>query len=158
MAVCHRYVIKEDDAIKILNDGFLKIFKDIHHYSPASVDVISSFKGCLRKIMVYTAINHLRKNYNDEIFTETDTVTFQVPAISKVALEWISYEDIIHVLQHLPTAYRIVFNLFVIDGFTHKEIAVQLGISIGTVKSNLSKAMKQLHEVLSGKGSNSKNH
>ncbi|MEK7224704.1 MAG: sigma factor, partial [Bacteroidota bacterium] len=62
MAICDRYTSKQEDAVEILNDGFLKIFKEIHHYQPAYADVISSFKGWLRKIMVYTAIDHFRKN------------------------------------------------------------------------------------------------
>ena len=148
MAVCDRYISKEEDAVEILNDGFLKIFKEIHHYSPAYADVVSSFKGWLRKIMVYTAIDHFRKNHKHHLVTEIDSVIYQVPSFSEDALDRISYEEIIQAVQELSPGYRTVFNLFVIDGFTHEEISIQLGISTGTSKSNLSKARKQLQKIL----------
>lgn len=148
MAVCDRYVKSQDDAVEILNDGFLKIFKEIHHYAPAYADVVSSFKGWLRKIMVYTAIDHFRKHYKHQMVTELDTVVFQVPSVTESAIDQLSYEEIIHSIQKLSPAYRTVFNLFVIDGLSHDEIANKLGTSTGTSKSNLSKARKQLQKIL----------
>lgn len=148
MAVCDRYVNKQEDAVEILNDGFLKIFKEVHHFSPAYDDVVSSFKGWLRKIMVYTAIDHFRKNQKHHVISEMDEGLFQLPSITEDALDHISYEEIIQAVQELSPGYRTVFNLFVIDGFTHDEISMQLGISTGTSKSNLSKAKKQLQKIL----------
>jgi len=148
MAVCDRYTNSQDDAVEILNDGFLKIFKEIHRYKPAYTDVVSSFKGWLRKIMVYTAIDHFRKNYKHQFTTELDNGVIQVSSVGEDALDRISYEEIIRSIQDLTPGYRAVFNLFVIEGFSHEEISDQLGISIGTSKSNLAKARRQLQKIL----------
>jgi RNA polymerase sigma factor (sigma-70 family) len=148
MAICDRYTNNQDDAVEILNDGFLKIFKEIHHYKPAYADVVSSFKGWLRKIMVYTAIDNFRKNHKHRLVTQLDNVVYQVATISDDAIDKLSYEEIIRAVQELSPGYRTVFNLFVIEGMSHEEVANQLGVSIGTSKSNLSKARKQLQKIL----------
>ena len=148
MAVCDRYTKNQDDAVEILNDGFLKIFKEIHRYKPAYSDVVSSFKGWLRKIMVYTAIDHFRKNHKHQFTTDLNNGIVQVASGGEDALDRISYEEIIRSIQDLTPGYRTVFNLFIIEGFTHEEISEQLGISIGTSKSNLAKARRQLQKIL----------
>lgn len=148
MAICDRYANKQDDALEILNDGFLKIFKEIHHYKPAYADVINSFKGWLRKIMVYTAIDYFRKNQKHQVITQLDTVVYHIPASYEDALDKLSYDEIIRAVQELSPGYRTVFNLFVIEGHSHDEIAVMLGISPGTSKSNLSKARMRLQQIL----------
>lgn len=148
MAICDRYTSKQDDALEILNDGFLKVFREIHHYKPAYADVVSSFKGWLRKIMVYTAIDHFRKNHKHQLVTQLDSVVYQVATIAEDAIDKLSYEEIIRAVQELSPGYRTVFNLFVIEGLSHDEISRQLGISVGTSKSNLSKARKQLQKIL----------
>lgn len=148
MAICDRYTSNQEDAVEILNDGFLKIFKEIHHYHPAYSDVVSSFKGWLRKIMVYTAIDHFRKNQKHKVLTELDNVVFQVASPNDDVIDKLSHEEIIRSVQELSPGYRTVFNLFVIDGLSHEEIANQLGISTGTSKSNLSKARRQLQKIL----------
>lgn len=148
MAVCDRYTNNQDDAIEILNDGFLKVFKEIYRYKPAYTDVVSSFKGWLRKIMVYTAIDHFRKNHKHQFTTDLDNGVIQVASHAEDALDRISYEEIIRSIQDLTPGYRTVFNLFIIEGFTHEEISEKLGISIGTSKSNLAKARRQLQKIL----------
>jgi RNA polymerase sigma factor (sigma-70 family) len=148
MAVCDRYTNNQDDAIEILNDGFLKVFKEIYRYKPAYTDVVSSFKGWLRKIMVYTAIDHFRKNHKHQFTTDLDNGVVQVASHAEDALDRISYEEIIRSIQDLTPGYRTVFNLFIIEGFTHEEISDKLGISIGTSKSNLAKARRQLQKIL----------
>ncbi len=148
MAICDRYTNNQEDAIEILNDGFLKVFREIHHYKPAYADVVSSFKGWLRKIMVYTAIDHFRKNHKHQMVTDLDNVVYQVTANEEDAVDKLSYEEIIRAIQDLSPAYRTVFNLFVIEGLSHDEIARKLDISTGTSKSNLSKARKQLQKIL----------
>ncbi len=148
MAICDRYTNKQDDALEILNDGFLKVFREIHHYQPAYADVVSSFKGWLRKIMVYTAIDHFRKNQKHQVVTQLDNVVYQVATVHEDAVDKLSYEEIIRAVQELSPGYRTVFNLFVIEGLSHEEISNQLGISTGTSKSNLSKARRQLQKIL----------
>jgi RNA polymerase sigma-70 factor (ECF subfamily) len=148
MAICDRYANRQEDAVEILNDGFLKVFREIHHYQPAYADVVSSFKGWVRKIMVYTAIDHFRKNQKHQRVTELDSVVYQVEVVAEDAVDKLSYEEIIRSIQELSPGYRTVFNLFVIEGLSHDEISAQLGISTGTSKSNLSKARKQLQKIL----------
>ena len=148
MAICDRYTGSQEDAVEILNDGFLKVFREVHHYSPAYADVIGSFKGWLRKIMVYTAIDHFRKRQKHQVVTQLDNVVYEMSSIQEDALEKISYEEIIRAVQLLSPGYRAVFNLFVIEGWSHEEIGEKLGISSGTSKSNLSKARRQLQKIL----------
>ncbi len=148
MAICDRYASTQEDAVEILNDGFLKIFREIHHYRPAYADVVSSFKGWLRKIMVYTAIDHFRKNHKHRMVTQLDSVVFHVVNVSEDAIDKLSYDEIIRSIQELSPGYRTVLNLFIIEGLSHDEIAQKLGISVGTSKSNLSKARRQLQKLL----------
>ena len=148
MAICDRYTKRKEDSIEIFNDGFLKIFKEIHRYKPSYADELNSFKGWLRKIMIYTAIDHCRK-YNKHYFTaEIDTSLNYYPVDEENAFDMISYDEIIRAIRELSPAYRTVLNLFIIDGFSHEEISNQLGISVGTSKSNLSKARQQLQKIL----------
>lgn len=148
MAICDRYTNKQEDAVEILNDGFLKVFKDIHNFKPAYADIVSSFKGWIRKIMIYTAIDHFRKHHKHQLVSKLDDVTYQLPPVYDDAVDKLSYEEIIRAVQELSPAYRTVFNLFVIEGLSHEEIAEHLGISTGTSKSNLFKARLQLQKIL----------
>ncbi len=148
MSICDRYTNNQQDGLEILNDGFLKIFKEIYHYKPAYTDEVSSFKGWLRKIMIYTAIDHFRKQQKHNVVGELDTTMLHLPAHVETATDKISYDEIIRFIQTMTPVYRTVLNLFIIEGFSHEEIANQLGISIGTSKSNLAKARKQLQKIL----------
>lgn len=148
MAICDRYTNNEEDAIEILNDGFLKVFNEIYRFQPAYTDVISSFKGWLRKIMVYTSIDHFRKYHKHKMVTDLENVVYQITSEDEDAVDKLSYDEIIRAIQGLTPAYRTIFNLFVIEGLSHDEIAQKLEISTGTSKSNLSKARKQLQKIL----------
>ncbi len=148
MAICESHTNNHEDAVEILNDGFLKIFKEIHHYKPAYADVVSSFKGWLRKIMVCTAIDHFRKYRKHQMVTDLDIAGHQLPSVNENAVEKLSHKEIIRAIRHLSPSYQAVLNLFVIVGLKHEEIAEKLDISVGTSKSNLSKARKQLKEIL----------
>lgn len=148
MAICDCYANNEDDAVEILNDGFLKIFREIHRYSPAYANEINSFKGWLRKIMVCTAIDHFRKYKKHRLVGELDVAVLQLSVHEADGLDKISYDEIIGFIQKLSPAYRTVLSLFIIEGYSHEEIADQLGISVGTSKSNLAKARKQLQKIL----------
>jgi len=147
MAICDRYTRQKEDAIEIFNDGFLKIFKEIHRYKPSYADEVNSFKGWLRKIMIYTAIDHNRKYYKHGFNAELDAAAIYLP-VDEDALDMISHDEIIRAMRELSPAYRTVVNMFIIDGFSHEEISDQLGIAIGTSKSNLSKGRHQLQKIL----------
>lgn len=148
MSICHRYTNHEEDATEILNDGFLKVFVEMYRFKPAYADTVSSFKGWLRKIMIYTAIDHFRKNQKHQMVAELNESYLHVPAGREDAIDKISYNEILGAIRFLTPGYRTVLNLFIIEGFSHEEISKELGISIGTSKSNLAKARKQLQKIL----------
>ncbi len=148
MSVCLRYTNRKEDAVEIYNDSFLKIFKEIYHFKPSYANELNSFKGWIRKIIIYTAIDHCRKNHKHSFTADFETSVIYLPQNQENALDRISYEEIISAIQQLSPAYRTVLNLFIIDGFTHEEIAKQLEISVGTSKSNLFKARQQLQQIL----------
>ena len=148
MSICHRYTSHEEDATEILNDGFLKVFVEIYRFKPAYTDTVNSFKGWIRKIMIYTAIDHFRKNVKHRMTTELNETYMHLPDGDEDALSKISHEEIINAIKFLTPGYRTVLNLFIIEGFSHDEIAKELGISVGTSKSNLAKARKQLQKIL----------
>ncbi len=148
MSICHRYTTNEEDAIEILNDGFLKIFGEIYRFKPAYTDIISSFKGWIGKIMVYTAIDHFRKNQKHKIVGEFNETYMHLPDIAEDPLDKISHDEIIAAVQQLTPGYRTVLNLFIVEGFSHEEISKALDISVGTSKSNLAKARKQLQKII----------
>lgn len=146
MTICERCTNNNEDAVEIFNEGFLKIFKEIHHYKPAYTDVLSSFEGWLRKI--YTTIDHFRKNRKHQRVTHLDTVEYQLASVSEDAVQKLAHKEIIQAMRILSPAYRTVLNLFVVCGLRHEEIAEKLEISVGGSKSNLSKAKKQLQKIL----------
>jgi RNA polymerase sigma factor (sigma-70 family) len=148
MAVCVRYAKNWDEAKDILNEGFMKVFTSLRNFGNTG-----SFEGWIRRIIVNTAIDHLRKNRHEYLIV--NTVYADQAGISKVdevdeedIFRNIRQEDIIKAIQELSPAYRTVFNLFVMEEFTHKEIAEKLDISEGTSKSNLSKAKFNLKKNL----------
>ena len=148
MSVCLRYTNRHEDAVEIYNDSFLKIFKEIYHYKPLYADEVNSFKGWIRKIMIYNAINHTRKNNKHSFTADFETSVIYMTDNEENVLDRMSYEEIIAAIRQLSPAYRAVLNLYIIDGFTHEEIAKQLDIAVGTSKSNLFKARQQLQQIL----------
>lgn len=148
ISICSRYTINHLDATEILNDGFLKVFKRINQFKPAYEDVMNSFKGWLRKIMVNTAIDYNRKYYKYESFVPFSANEMELKTMEESALDKISYNEIIKAIRNLTPAYRTILNLYIIEGYTHQEIAEKLGIAEGTSKSNLSKAKVQLQKLL----------
>lgn len=147
MSICERYTNASEDAEEIMNDAFLKIFREIHNFKPAYTDSLASFKGWVRKIMIYTAIDHFRKDKKHAVVGNLETAVIYMPVSGGDALDKLSCDEVVAMIKRLSPAYRTVLNLFVIDGFSHEEIATQLDISVGTSKSNLSKARKQLQGI-----------
>jgi RNA polymerase sigma-70 factor (ECF subfamily) len=148
MSICSIYTTNHEDSIEIINDGFLKIFKEIYRYQPAYADHVLSFKGWLRKIMLYTGIDHFRKNHKHRFAKELDTEATRISAAGEDALDRLSHKEIVRSMQKLTPGYRVIFNLFIIENFSHEEISKRLGISIGTSKSNLARGRKQLQKIL----------
>ena len=148
MTICNRYAGSEEDALEILNDAFLKVFKEIGNFKPAYQDVSNSFKGWIRKIVIYTSIDHYRKNLKYRLRTELNENVISLSSFSAGAIEKISHEEIIIAIQKLSPAYRAVINLFIIEGYSHEEISRMLDISVGTSKSNLWKARQHLQKII----------
>lgn len=148
LTISASYTDNYDDSVEILNDGFLKVFKEINRYKPSYADVVSSFKGWVRRIMICTAIDHFRKNRKHRLTKELDNDVNEVAVVNADALDKVSFEEILRSIQKLTPGYRVIFNLFVLEGFTHEEIAEHLGISIGASKSNLARGRRQLQKLL----------
>ena len=141
MSVGIRYVKNEDEAIHILNDSFMKVFTRISKF-----DSKYDFKPWFRKIVVNTAIDYMKKQKQLQMksqIEDANNVSSREDILSRIG-----YKDLITLVQSLSTAYRTVFNMYVIDGFKHNEIAKILNISVGTSKSNLSKARAQLRDMV----------
>lgn len=134
MSVCLRYTKNRDEATEVLNEGFLKVFTKLRLYDPDK-----SLKSWIRRIMINTAIDYYRANKGHKESSEQLENALLV-STRESAISNLSYNEIICEIQQLTPAYRSVFNLYVIDGFNHEEIAGKLDISVGTSKSNLSRA------------------
>lgn len=144
MSICIRYVNNESEAILVLNDGFLKVFRNIKKY-----DIAQPFKPWFRKIVVNTAINYIKsqKKYKMEIdIEEAKNVSTREDILSQI-----NYKELMELIQTLTTGYRTVFNMYVIDGYKHHEISEKLGITVSTSKSNLSRARVKLQELINNK-------
>lgn len=142
MSICLPYTKNREEALEVLNDGFLKAFRKIDKFDPDY-----SFKPWLRRILINASIDYYRKYHKTEK-NDLTTISFSTGSTHNLALENLAYEDLIMVMQKLSPSYRLVFNLFVIEGLTHKAIAEKLNISVGTSKSNLVKARLQIQGVL----------
>lgn len=143
MNVCRRYANDLGEAKSLVNEGMFKVFKQLDRYS-----MELSFGGWLRRIMVNTAIDYYRK---EKIFQERFKCiqSEDYPnAFQEDVLDSISAEELLALVQDLPPAYRIVFSLYAVEEYTHKEIADYLGISEGTSKSNYAKARTKLQKAL----------
>jgi RNA polymerase sigma-70 factor (ECF subfamily) len=141
MSVCLRYCDFEDEAIEVANDGFLKVFLNIQRYDPNM-----PFKPWFRRILINTALNHIKKKQKLKISTLMDT-EYNIPDTEEI-LARLGFQELMALVRSLSTAYRTVFNLYVLDGFSHEEISQELGISVGTSKSNLSKARERLRQII----------
>lgn len=147
-SVCMRYVHTDDDAMEIVNDGFLKIFRELASFKPRYEAVEVSLKGWVKRIMVNTAIDHFRKNHRYQMNVSIDNTKFHWADEAETILDKMSYQEIIQLVQQLSPVYRTVFNLYAIEGFKHEEIAKRLNISVGTSKSNLAKAKMNIQKMI----------
>ncbi len=143
-----RYCNSKDDAMEVVNDGLVKVFRELPVFKPRYDNYEVSLKGWMKSILVNTAIDHFRKNKNKYYTTDIEESHFVVETSDDTAIDKLSYKEIMELVQRLSPGYRTIFNLFVIDGFKHEEIASQLNISVGTSKSNLSKAKANIQRML----------
>jgi RNA polymerase sigma factor (sigma-70 family) len=142
LGMCIRYAKDRLEAEDILQDGFLKIFGRISQYSG-----LGSFEGWMKRIIVNTAITNYRQNlkhYYKQHIDEVNETDFE----SSVSDIEYSLEELLKVIKDLPPGYKMVFNMFAIEGFQHKEIAEMMGIDVTTSKSQYSRARKLLRQKL----------
>jgi RNA polymerase sigma factor (sigma-70 family) len=147
-SVCMRYCTQEEDVVEVVNDGFLKVFRSLSTFNAPNANPEASLKGWMKRIMINTAIDHLRKNKHRFLVAEMAESHFDTAETSESSIDSMTYKEIMAVIQRLSPVYRIVFNLYVLDGFKHEEIAKQLHISVGASKSNLAKARSNLKKML----------
>jgi len=144
--VCRRYVKTNEDAEEVLLDGFYKFFKKLNNFQFKGE---AALYGWLKKIMINECLMLLRKKNVLVIVTETEASDC---TLEEDAFAHLSAKEIFNLIIQLPVGYRTVFNLYVIDGMEHKEIAALMGISEGTSKSQLSKAKLLLQKKISQNG------
>lgn len=142
MGICLRYANNRDEAAEVMNQGFYKVFTRIDTY-----DRSRPFKAWLGRIMMNVSIDYYRANlkmaYTEDLDKAENICDDDMPD------KKLNYEDLLAIIQRLPNAYRTVFNLFAIEGYSHDEIGELLGISTGTSKSNLHKARQKLKMMIS---------
>lgn len=141
LVVCLRYAHSTLEAEDILQNGFVKVFTKHHLY-----DGTGSLEGWIKRIMVNTAVETYRKN--KVTFSDISLEESTLPVASDLSADKTSYKDLLALITQLPTGYRTVFNLYAIEGYSHKEIADMLLISEGNSKSQLSRARQWLQHKL----------
>ena len=146
MGVCLRYSRDEDEAKDVLQLGFIKVFEKLNLYKQEG-----SLEGWIRKVVINTALDNIRKNKKENNNIEIDKVDYQLSNEDLNGYEAMKVKDLLNVIQAMPVGFRTVFNLYAIEGYSHKEIADQLEISVNTSKSQYSRARVYLQNLLSKK-------
>ncbi|RYY56212.1 MAG: sigma-70 family RNA polymerase sigma factor [Chitinophagaceae bacterium] len=139
--VCLRYAGNAEEAEDILQEGFIKVYKKLGSFRSEG-----SFEGWVRRIFVNTAIEHFRRKKYLQPVTEKEESTLEGNYLS--VLDDLAERDILELVRQLSPGYRTVFNMYVVEGYTHKEIGEIMGISEGTSKSQLSRAKVILQEMV----------
>jgi len=144
-SLCLRYMGDGDRAADVLQDGFVTLFSKLDSYSGEG-----SFEGWARKIFVNTALMSLRKS---DVLRDSEDIdaAFEISEAGVTAIQSIGYKELTGMIGELPTGFRTVFNLYVVEGYSHKEIAEMLGISENTSRSQLQRARVMLQNKLMGK-------
>jgi len=139
--VCLRYARHEHEAQDMLQDGFIRVFDNISSFKSNG-----SFEGWIRRIIVNTSLNHCRKSSfkHEQIGIEE----YQDKVVSSNAISRLSEKELLQLIQKLPSGYRMVFNLYVIEGYSHKEIGEMLDITESTSRSQLAKSRKWMQNEL----------
>ncbi len=140
MSVCLRYSNSREDAVEVLNDSFLKIYNNISKF-----DTKKSFKSWIRIIIINTAIDYSRKNIKLYKMVSIDDVDYEI--YENQIIENLDFEDILKLLNQLPSKYRLIFNLHEIEGYKHSEIAQKMEIPESSSRTYLTRARKLLKKL-----------
>ncbi len=141
-AVCMRYSSSPEAAQDMLQDGFVKIFEKLVSYKGEG-----SFEGWMRRVIVNTCLDEIRRNKKHLNNVDIDDVSYSLTHNDSV-LDTLAADDLLKILNSLPIGYKTVFNLYVIEGYSHKEIAEELEITVSTSKSQFSRAKAILREII----------
>ncbi|NQY08388.1 MAG: RNA polymerase sigma factor [Flavobacteriales bacterium] len=144
-AICVRYTKNKDEAADVLHEGYIKVFKNLAQFS-----FQGSLEGWIKRIMVNTAINHYKKNIHQNDLerlenNEGDEISKHLVSDEEI-LDGISVKDLMGLIKELPPSYQMVFNLYAIEGYSHKQIAEELKINESTSRSNFLKARLKMQE------------
>lgn len=139
--VCLRYTGNTNDADDVLQEGFIKVYNNLHKFRREG-----SFEGWVRRIFINTCIEHFRKKVKSYNISEVHENTVEDDDIT--ALDTLAAKDLVNIINELSPGYKTVFNLYVVEGYSHKEIAEILDISEGTSKSQLARAKGALRKIL----------
>ena len=142
LGVCMKYFNSKSEAEDALQDGFIKVFQNLKAFSGNG-----SLEGWIRRIIVNTSLDAIRKNKKLQLNTPIENVEFSLHSNNNT-LKSLEAEDLLKILDTLPLGYKTVFNLYAIEGYSHKEIADELNININTSKSQLSRARKVLQNLV----------
>ena len=141
--ICLRYAKSREAAEDMLLDGFMKIFRDLGQFQ-----FKGSLEGWIRKVVVNTALMHLRKKHRNDFQLIDNELVIEQLEVQPTVFENMRVEAIVAQIQELPIGYQTIFNLFAIEGFSHKQIGEQLGIKESTSRSQYTRARRLLQEYL----------
>src|SRR5580765_8030229 len=142
LAVCFRFAHNREDAEDMLQEGFIKVFSQIHTFQNKG-----AFEGWIRRIIVHTCINHLKKNkrFNESVdIINANAIQVREESIPSI----VQAKQIVECIRLLPIGYRTVLNLYAIEGYSHKEIAQMLDVEESTSRSQYTRAKQMLEEIL----------
>ncbi|MFM2363914.1 MAG: hypothetical protein RLZZ316_2816 [Bacteroidota bacterium] len=149
MNICYRYTSLPEEAEELTHESFIKLYKNINQFETTRQQPLEPLlKAWFKKITINTCIDFLRRRHSMVNGYALPAENQEIAGSDISGFDKLSYNDIIEVVRKLSPVYRTVFNLFVIEGFTHDEIARKLGISVGASKSNLSKARHNLQKLI----------
>ena len=142
LGICMRYTRDRSEAEDVLQEGFLKIFVNINQYSGKG-----SFEGWMKRIMVNTAITFYNQNLKHHHHKDIDEIHETIDDQKSCDSEF-THDELLNVIKELPDGYRMVFNMYAVEGYKHKEIAEMLGVDVNTSKSQYSRAKKMIQRKL----------
>lgn len=141
---CNRYLSQEADIMSVVNEGFLKVFMNLIDYDPEK----GTAGAWIHRIMVHTAIDHIRKNIHHAAIVQLPEDNIPALSVNNDILMEIDVCELLNMVKTLPEATRAVFNMYVMEGYSHKEIARQLHLSESTSRWHLTEAKKRLQQMI----------
>lgn len=147
LKIVFRYIYQYEETVNVVNDGFVKLF---NHFNTFELGIDEEnekkFMGWMKRIMINVSIDHLRSEKRAPETSDIPAYVWGLPADGQGADQIAMYNDLVLMIKQLPAPYRLVFNLFVIDGFSHAEIAEMINIPVSTSRSNLLRARIMLQQ------------